>query len=63
MSNKDTINNVASGAIDAAFKYMQDRLGVTDGGFAGVFLDDERERVLRDLFGRYILEQIEHEGE
>ena len=51
-------DGIADGAINAAFEYMQRQLAVTDGGFAGMFLDSQRERVLKDMFVRYINEQL-----
>lgn len=63
MSGTDTLYNkiaegIADGAINEAFAYMQRQLAVTDGGFAGMFLDSEREQVLKDMFIQYINEQL-----
>jgi hypothetical protein len=40
---------------------MQAQTGVTDGGFAGQFLDCDREKVLKDMFIQYINEQLAFE--
>jgi hypothetical protein len=60
---KEIAEGLADGAINAAFAYMQKQLAVTDGGFAGMFLDSERERVLKDMFVQYINEQIAFDAE
>jgi hypothetical protein len=54
-------DGLADGAINAAFAYMQAQMGVTDGGFAGQFLDCDREKVLKDMFVQYINEQLTFE--
>lgn len=51
-------DGLAEGAINGAFAYMQRQLGVTDGGFAALFLDESREKVLMDMFNKYIRAQI-----
>lgn len=64
--NTDKIFNeladgLAEGAINAAFAYIQQQLQITDGGFAALFLDSDREKVLKDMFIQYINEQINFE--
>ena len=54
-------DGLADGAINAAFAYMQAQMGVTDGGFAGQFLDCDREKVLKDMFIQYINDQLTFE--
>lgn len=54
-------DGLAEGAINAAFAYMQTQMSVTDGGFAGQFLDCDREKVLKDMFIQYINEQLAFE--
>lgn len=51
-------DGLAEGAINEAFAYMQRQLGTTCGGFAALFLDETREKVLLDMFNQYIRAQI-----
>jgi len=59
-------DGLAEGAINEAFAYIQKQLGTTCGGFAGMFLDGDREQILLNMFNQYIRAQIsfdiDHDG-
>ena len=50
------INNLAQCALNAACKLIQDELGVTDGGLAGIMFSDDH---VLSLFEDYIKAEIE----
>lgn len=55
----EKLEQVVNVAMDHAFKYMQDALGVTDGGFAAIFMCGENEDTVKAIFKDYIHSQIE----
>jgi hypothetical protein len=55
----ELLDGYADGAINAAVKYIQDQLAVTDGGFAGMFFTGEHEETLKKIFKAYVVSQIE----
>jgi hypothetical protein len=52
------IEQIADSAINVAFKYMQDQLGVAYGDYAGIFMCGKREDDLRALFVQYMNEEL-----
>jgi len=53
---KINVKELAEEALNAACKLMQDRLGVTDGGFASAFFSDDQ---VQDVFVEYINAEVE----
>jgi len=50
-----TNDQLVETALDVAVKHIQDVLGVTDGGYAGVFFSDD---IVRNNLRLYIAEEI-----
>jgi len=56
--DKRQLELIADGAIDVAFKHMQDKIGVTNGDFAGMFMSGTHEENLKALFVQYMGEEL-----
>jgi len=50
-----TNDQLVEDALDIAVRHIQDALGVTDGGYAGVFFSDD---IVRNNLRLYIAEEI-----
>ena len=48
-------DTLAEMALDAAVATIQDALGLTDGGFAGLYFAGEKGGIIRQILLRYIL--------
>jgi hypothetical protein len=59
MTSKDA---AIDAAINAAVRAIQDALGVTDGGFASIWFNGERETDLATILGAYYDAEIDIGG-
>ena len=55
---QDDIHMMAENALSAAILSIQDELGQTDGGIAGIYFSGHREEVILDIFKSYICTEI-----
>ena len=55
---QDDIHMMAEYALNAAILSIQDELGQTDGGIAGIFFSSHREEVILDILKSYIRTEI-----
>ena len=55
---QDDIHMMAERALDAACLSIQDELGQTDGGLAGIYFSAHREAVTLDILKSYIQFEI-----
>ena len=55
--NKHDIGELADEALNAACALIQDRLGQTDGGFAGIYFSGDH--LIREILTDYIWKEIE----
>lgn len=59
---QEEIHAMAERALDAACLSIQDDLGQTDGGVAGIYFDAHREAVILDILKSYIQTEINFAG-
>lgn len=55
---QDDIHMIAEKALDAACLSIQDELGQTDGGLAGIYFSAHREAVVLDILKSYVQFEI-----
>jgi hypothetical protein len=55
---QEEIHTMAERALDAACLSVQDDLGQTDGGIAGIYFSGHREEVALDILKSYIQTEI-----
>lgn len=55
---QDDMHMIAENALNAAILSIQDELGQTDGGIAGIFFSSHREEVILDILKSYIRTEI-----
>ncbi|MAY34740.1 MAG: hypothetical protein CMN84_01435 [Spongiibacteraceae bacterium] len=56
-----TLEQACEDAINAGCLHIQNQLGITDGGFAGIFFSDNDNREgLQIVLAHYLYEQLEH---
>lgn len=66
MTNTDTLNatlkdGYADEALNIAVAYLQTKLGVTDGGYASYFFDDETAEGIKTIFKDYIEGELDQQ--
>ena len=59
---QEEIHAIAERALDAACLSVQDDLGQTDGGVAGVYFSGNREEIILDILKSYIQTEINFAG-
>ena len=59
---QEEIHAMAERALDAACLSIQDDLGQTEGGVAGIYFDAHREAVILDILKSYIQTEINFAG-
>jgi hypothetical protein len=59
---QDDIHMIAENALNAAILSIQDELGQTDGGIAGIYFSGHREEVALDILKSYIQTEINFAG-
>jgi hypothetical protein len=59
---QDDIHSIAELALNAAILSIQDDLGQTDGGVAGVYFSGNREEIILDILKSYIQTEINFAG-
>ena len=60
---QDDIHMIAENALNAAILSVQDELGQTDGGIAGVYFSGNREEIILDILKSYIQFEINFAGQ
>ena len=55
----DDVHLIAENALNAAILSIQDELGQTDGGVAGIYFSGDREKIVLDILKSYIRTEIE----
>ena len=60
---QDDIHMIAENALNAAILSVQDELGQTDGGLAGIYFSAHREAVVLDILKSYIQFEINFAGQ
>jgi hypothetical protein len=56
---QNEINAIADAAFNHAILHIQDHLGQTDGGVAGIYFSGNREKIVLDILKSYIRTEIE----
>ena len=56
--SKDDIHMIAENALNAAILSIQDELGQTDGGIAGIYFSGENEDMVLSILKSYIHTEI-----
>ena len=59
---QDDIHSIAELALNAAILSIQDDLGQTDGGVAGIYFSAHREEIILDILKSYIQTEINFAG-
>lgn len=59
---QEQIANIADHAFNEAILYIQNYLGQTDGGVAGIYFSGDREKVVLDILQSYIRTEINFAG-
>ena len=55
---QNEIADIADHAFNAAILHIQDHLGQTDGGVAGIYFSGDREKIVLDILKSYIKTEI-----
>jgi hypothetical protein len=55
---QDEINDIADQAFNKAILHIQNHLGQTDGGVAGIYFSGNRQDVIMDILKSYIQTEI-----
>lgn len=56
---QNEINAIADAAFNQAILHIQDHLGQTDGGVAGIYFSGDTEKIVLDILKSYIRTEIE----
>jgi hypothetical protein len=56
---QNEIDAIADAAFNHAIWHIQNHLGQTDGGVAGIYFSDDKEKIILDILKSYIRTEIE----